>query len=129
MNPNPGRVLVVDDHRLNRKLVAEVLESAGYEMMQAATAEDALALLSCGPRPDLILMDIALPGIDGLTLTRQLKQDPTLSAVPVVAVTAFAMKGDEEKALAAGCAGYLTKPIDTRKLAATVAQHLTLAGK
>jgi len=86
-------------------------------------AEQAQEMLKSAT-PDLILMDIALPGMDGLTLTRKLKADERLRHVPVVAMTAFAMKGDEQKALAAGCDGYITKPIDTRKLPQQVAAYL-----
>jgi CheY-like chemotaxis protein len=104
-----------------------VLEFQGYRVLQAADAEEAQTILA-ETRPDLILMDLALPGMDGLTLTRQLKAEPATQSVPIVAMTAFAMKGDAAKALAAGCDGYLTKPIDTRKLPVLVAGWLKLAG-
>lgn len=108
-----ARILVVDDNATNLKLASEVLEMEGHEVLRAGDANEALALLR-GRAPDLILMDIALPGMDGLELTRQIKADPGLGTVPIVALSAFAMKGDEEKALAAGCDGYITKPINTR---------------
>jgi len=117
------RILIVDDNPVNLKLATDVLEMEGYAVEKAVDAEQAQELLKRST-PDLILMDIALPGMDGLTLTRKLKADERLKDVPVVAMTAFAMKGDEQKALAAGCDGYITKPIDTRKLPQQVAAYL-----
>jgi two-component system, cell cycle response regulator DivK len=118
-----ARILIVDDNPINLKLAADVLAMAGYDVERAVDAEHAQALLKRNV-PDLILMDIALPGMDGLTLTRKLKADDNLKQVQVVAMTAFAMKGDEQKALDAGCDGYITKPIDTRKLAEQVGAFL-----
>ena len=118
-----ARILIVDDNSVNLKLATDVLEMEGYAVEKAVDAEQAQELLKRST-PDLILMDIALPGMDGLTLTRKLKADERLKHVPVVAMTAFAMKGDEQKALAAGCDGYITKPIDTRKLPQQVAAYL-----
>jgi len=117
------RILIVDDNPVNLKLATDVLEMEGYAVEKAVDAEQAQEMLKSAT-PDLILMDIALPGMDGLTLTRKLKADKRLKDVPVVAMTAFAMKGDEQKALAAGCDGYITKPIDTRKLPQQVAAYL-----
>ncbi|HKV12625.1 MAG TPA: response regulator [Thermoanaerobaculia bacterium] len=117
------RLLVVDDNPINLKLICDLLEFEGYAVEKAVDAEQAQEVLR-HVTPDLILMDIALPGMDGLALTRQLKADEKLKHVPVVALTAFAMKGDEEKAIAAGCSGYITKPIDTRKLPQQVAELL-----
>jgi CheY-like chemotaxis protein len=117
------RILIVDDNPVNLKLATDVLEMEGYAVEKAVDAEQAQEMLKSAT-PDLILMDIALPGMDGLTLTRKLKADERLKDVPVVAMTAFAMKGDEQKALAAGCDGYITKPIDTRKLPQQVAAYL-----
>jgi len=111
-----SRILIVDDNPVNLKLAADVLESAGFAIERAVDAEQAQQVLG-GTVPDLILMDIALPGMDGLTLTRKLKADPRFATVPIVALTASAMKGDDRKALEAGCSGYITKPLDTRKLA------------
>lgn len=108
-------ILVVDDNELNRRLVCDLLEMEGFASPACADAEAALDWLSRAPVPDLILMDIALPGMDGLTLTRRLRQDARYRATPIVALTAFAMKGDEQKALDAGCSGYIAKPIDTRR--------------
>jgi len=116
-------ILVVDDHAINLKLVAEVLERAGYRVLKAADADQAQSVIK-KTLPDLILMDIALPGMDGLTLTRNLKADERTRHIPVVALTAFAMKGDDQKAFDAGCEGYISKPIDTRKLPQQVASYL-----
>jgi CheY-like chemotaxis protein len=116
-------ILIVDDNAVNLKLLRLTLSVAGYEIRTAIDAEQATAVLTTF-RPRLILMDIQLPGMDGLELTRRLKADPSTCGAIVLAVTAYAMKGDEERARAAGCDGYVTKPIDTRTLATTVAQHL-----
>ena len=118
-----AKILVVDDHPTNLKLVSDILEFEGYEILHAVDAEAAQAVLTV-TLPDLILMDIALPGMDGLTLTRLFKADERTCPVRIVALTAFAMKGDEQKAFNAGCAGYITKPIDTRKFPAQVAAFL-----
>ena len=114
-----SRILIIDDNPINLKLAADVLEAASFAIDRAVDAEQAQRVLS-NTVPDLILMDIALPGMDGLTLTRKLKADPRFEDVPIVALTASAMKGDDHKALAAGCISYITKPIDTRKLAQQV---------
>ena len=113
------RILIVDDNPTNLRLATDILADAGCEVLQAGDAEQAQAMLA-EFMPDLILMDIALPGMDGLTLTRKLKADDRFRRIPIVALTASAMKGDEEKAIAAGCLAYITKPIDTRRFAATV---------
>jgi CheY-like chemotaxis protein len=115
----------VDDNPTNLKLASHVLEAEGYTIDLATDAEQAQELL-LHMTPDLILMDIALPGMDGLALTRKLKTDEKLKHVPIVAMTAFAMKGDDRKALEAGCDGYITKPIDTRKFPLQVAAFLRL---
>ena len=120
-------ILVVDDNPANLKLVKVLLEAHGYEVRVAADAEDALALLA-GFHPRLVLMDLQLPGMDGLTLTHHLKTNPATRDVTILALTAYAMKGDEEKALAAGCDGYVTKPIDTRSLPQVVARFLAAGG-
>jgi CheY-like chemotaxis protein len=116
-------ILVVDDNPTNLKLVSYLLSSRGYEVRLAADAEQALAILETFS-PRLILMDIQLPGIDGLELTRRLRTRPQTREIVIVAVTAYAMRGDEEKALAAGCDGYIAKPIDTRALPGQVADYL-----
>jgi CheY-like chemotaxis protein len=116
-------ILIVDDNPSNTKLLAFLLQSKGYEVRTAANADEALTSIA-ERRPRLILMDIQLPGMDGLTLTRQLKADPATKDISIIAATAYAMKGDEARALAAGCDGYLTKPIDTRQLPADIARFL-----
>jgi len=116
-------ILIVDDNAQNLKLARVILEMEGYEVKTAVDAEDALRLLKSF-RPQLILMDIQLPGMDGLELTRQLKADPGFENLIIVALTAYAMKGDEEKALAAGCDGYVTKPIDGATLPNVIEKHL-----
>jgi two-component system cell cycle response regulator len=106
-------VLVVEDNPLNMKLIRSLLQMGKYRVLEARDAETGLALAQQS-RPDLILMDIQLPGMDGLEATRILKEDPGLREIPVLALTAHAMAGDEQKALEAGCGGYITKPVDTR---------------
>jgi CheY-like chemotaxis protein len=118
-----AKILVVDDNPTNLKLVSELLEFEGHEVLKAVDAEEAQVVLA-STLPNLILMDIALPGMDGLTLTRKLKADERTRHIRIVALTAFAMKGDDLKALDAGCNGYVTKPIDTRKFPAEVAAFL-----
>jgi CheY-like chemotaxis protein len=108
------RILVVEDNPANQLLAEAVLERDGFEVDLAGTAAEAVRHISAH-LPDLILMDVSLPGQDGLSLTRDLKSDPATSRVPIVALTAHAMVGDREAALAAGCAGYITKPIDVEK--------------
>ncbi|MBL9015186.1 MAG: response regulator [Myxococcales bacterium] len=117
------RILIVDDNATNLKLVAYLMSANGYEVTTAQDAETALAAIAKSP-PRLILMDLQLPGIDGLELTRKLKADPATKDILVVAVTAYAMKGDEAKARAAGCDGYITKPIDTRELPREIERQL-----
>jgi CheY-like chemotaxis protein len=121
-----GLVLIVDDHPINLKLASEVLLASDYRVVSAADAEQAQKLLA-SLVPDLILMDIALPGMDGLSLTKLIKKDARLRHVPVVALTAYAMRGDELKASDAGCDGYITKPIDTRSLVAHVSALIDAA--
>jgi len=122
-----ARILVVDDNRANQELVRVLLESAGQEVVLAASADEALARVR-ERAPELVLMDIQLPGTDGLELTRRMRALPETRAVPIVALTAYAMKGDERKALDAGCDGYLTKPIDTRSFAHVVLGYLPGGG-
>jgi CheY-like chemotaxis protein len=121
-------ILVVDDNPANLKLVSDILEFEGYHLLNAGDAEEAQTVIQ-RTLPDLIFMDIALPGMDGLTLTSKLKAEPRTKDMLIIALTAFAMKGDEQKALAAGCDGYITKPIDTRKLPRQVAGFLERGGK
>ncbi|MBL8685134.1 MAG: response regulator [Myxococcales bacterium] len=116
-------VLVVDDNAANMKLVSFLLSKKGYEVRTADSAGAALACLEAF-RPALILLDLQMPGIDGLTLARRLKADPATREIIVVALTAYAMHGDEKRARDAGCDGYITKPIDTRTLPIMVAELL-----
>ena len=116
-------ILIVDDNAVNLKLVRVLLAKEGYETRTASDANEALLVLQTFT-PRLILMDLQLPGMDGLQLTRQLKADPRTKDIVIVALTAYAMKGDEEKSKAAGCDGYITKPIDTRTMPATLRGYL-----
>jgi CheY-like chemotaxis protein len=121
-------ILIVDDNVQNLKLARVILATAGYDVRTAADAEEALALLRTS-RPQVILMDVQLPGMDGLQLTRRLKADPATQGIRIIALTAYAMKGDEEKAFAAGCDGYVSKPIDTERLPEIVRSHLSDRGE
>lgn len=116
-------ILVVDDNATNMKLLRVLLASQGYDVRTAGDASEAMEVIK-GFRPRLILMDIQLPGMSGLELTSLLKADPATRDIIIVAITAYAMKGDEEKARRAGCDGYISKPIDTRTLASVIARHL-----
>jgi CheY-like chemotaxis protein len=119
-------ILVVEDNETNQMLAVAVLQREGYRVEVASSSEEARARLA-GSLPDLILMDIQLPGLDGLALTRLLKEDPATARIPVVAMTAHAMLGDADQALAAGCAGYIAKPIDTRALGEQVRRYLPVS--
>ncbi|HEY1551930.1 MAG TPA: response regulator [Kofleriaceae bacterium] len=122
-----SRILIVDDNPTNLKLVTFLVKSFGYQVATAVDADTALAeVRTC--MPDAILMDIQLPGIDGLELTRRLKTEAATRDVAVIALTAYAMKGDREKAIAAGCDDYMTKPIDARALRDVIARHVGDAG-
>jgi CheY-like chemotaxis protein len=123
MTDQSATILVVDDNRINLKLVSDLLSFEGYQVHKAADGEEAEQQLG-SHAPDLILLDLDLPGIDGLTLTQRIKSNPQTAHIIVVAVTAFAMKGDRQRAEAAGCDGYITKPIDTRQLPIQVAEWL-----
>jgi two-component system, cell cycle response regulator DivK len=121
----PGaKILLVEDNVVNRRLAEFLLRSQGYQVLEAASAQEAFELLQV-ERADLILMDVQLPGLDGLEATRRLKANPATCDIPVVAVTSYAMKGDRETALAAGCCGYITKPIDKSTFVDEVAIHLS----
>lgn len=117
------KVLIVDDNVQNLKLARVILAGEGFVVETASDAEDALRVLDTF-EPALILMDLQLPGMDGLALTRLVKADPARRHIVIVALTAYAMKGDDERALAAGCDGYLSKPIDTKELPRAVAAYL-----
>ena len=117
------RVLIVDDNPTNLKLVSFLVKANGYEVDTAIDADAAIAAIAA-QRPRVILMDLQLPGIDGLELTRRLKADPATRDISIIAVTAYAMKGDQERARAAGCDDYVTKPIDTRALPELIARYV-----
>jgi CheY-like chemotaxis protein len=119
----PALILIVEDNEANQMLASAVLEREGIKVATARSAAEAFDALS-GLTPDLILMDVQLPGLDGLSLTRMLKGDERTAAIPVVALTALAMPGDKERTLEAGCAGYISKPINTRTFAAEVRNFL-----
>lgn len=117
------QIVIVDDNPVNLKLAGDLLEIEGLTVRRALDAETALEMIRENA-PALILMDVALPGMDGLTLTRLLKKDPATSNIFIIALTSFAMKGDHEKILAAGCDTYITKPIDTRIFTIEIKKHL-----
>jgi two-component system, cell cycle response regulator DivK len=121
-----GLILVIEDNAKNLKLVRDVLCHDGYDVIEAGTAEDGIKL-AIERRPSLVLMDIQLPGMDGLEAVRMLKQSERTASVPVVAVTAFAMKDDRKRALDAGFDGYLEKPISLQSLRAEVRSFLAPA--
>jgi two-component system, cell cycle response regulator DivK len=118
-----ARVLIVEDNPTNMTLAIFLLEAAGHSVLTATDAEAGLALAK-DERPNLILMDIQLPGMDGLEATTLLKRDEATQAIPVIALTALAMKGDEERILAAGCDGYIAKPMRYQEFLATIAAQL-----
>ena len=119
-------ILVIEDNATNMTLSSFLLETAGHVVVPATSAEACLALARASP-PDLILMDIHLPGMDGLQATALLKADAATRSIPVIALTALAMKGDEERILAAGCDGYIAKPIDYKDFLAAVKARLGAA--
>ena len=116
-------VMVVEDNEKNRKLMRVVLKAKGYNIIEAATGEEALNLLK-NQKPDIILMDIQLPGIDGLTLIKQIKASVITKDIPIIAVTAYAMKRDEQKILDTGCNAYVSKPINTQELPLIVEKYI-----
>lgn len=116
-------VLVIEDNELNMKLIAALLSISHFQILKAADAENGLQLAR-REHPDLILMDVQLPGMDGLSATRLIRDDDALKHIPVIALTSYAMQGDEEKAIAAGCTAYIPKPIDTRKFIGFMEQFL-----
>jgi len=121
------RILVIEDHEDNRRILRDLLTSAGYEPIEAVSGEEGVALAETH-RPDLILMDIQLPGLDGYEATRRIKANPALRHIPVIAVTSYALSGDDVKARAAGCDAYVTKPFSPRALLAKVREFLPAAG-
>jgi CheY-like chemotaxis protein len=119
------RILVVEDNDLNLRLVRDVLQHAGFVVLEARTGEQGVEIAQDGP-PDLILMDLGLPGIDGTEALRELRSSPVTASVPVVAVTAYAMEEDRQRTLAAGFDGYLTKPLDVLALPGQVRGYLAM---
>ena len=118
-------ILVVEDQADNRRILRDLLVNAGYELIEAESGEEAITAVAAR-RPDLILMDIQLPVIDGYEATRRIRTNPELKSVPIIAVTSYALAGDEARALAAGCTAYITKPFSPRALLAKVQEHLTV---
>lgn len=117
------KILVVEDQEDNRQILRDLLASAGFDMVEAENGEAGVQA-AADEKPDLILMDIQLPVMDGYEATRRIKADPALKSIPVIVVTSYALSGDEEKARAAGCDGYVTKPYSPRQLLAKVREYL-----
>ena len=117
------RILVVEDQEDNRQIIRDLLSATDYEVMEAVSGEQALEAVA-KQRPDLILMDIQLPGIDGYEVTRRIKADPALRSIPIIAVTSYALSGEEQKARAAGVDDYVPKPYSPRQLLAKIRQYL-----
>lgn len=120
---SPARILVVEDNPMNMELTVDLLELQGYEVLAAQNGQEALEILDC-EHLDLVLMDVQLPGMDGLAVTKKMKENPKTKHIPVVALTAHAMKGDEERMLNHGCVGYIAKPIDTREFPKAVEKFI-----
>ena len=118
-----NRILAVEDHEENRRLLRDLLASVGYELIEALTGEEGVRTAE-SQMPDLILMDIQLPGIDGYEVTRRIKANPTLRHIPIIAVTSYALSGDDVKALDAGCDAYVTKPFDPADLLEKIGKFL-----
>jgi two-component system cell cycle response regulator DivK len=116
-------ILVIEDHEENRRILRDLLTSAGYEMVEAVTGEDGLRMAEAR-RPDVVLMDIALPGLDGYEATRRMRADSSLRGVPIIAVTSYALSGDDAKAFEAGCDAYFAKPYDPMALLAKIREYL-----
>jgi two-component system cell cycle response regulator DivK len=121
------RILVVEDTEDNRRIIGDLLTSVGYEVIEAVDGEEGVAMAE-SHRPDLILMDIQLPEMDGYEATRRIRAIPQLAEVPIIAVTSYALSGDEAKARAAGCDGYIAKPFSPRELLAKVREFLPESG-
>lgn len=121
------KILVVEDNPLNLELLRDILLAEGYDVIEASDGAAGIEIARL-ERPDLILMDLQLPGIDGFEVTRRIRADARLASIPIIAVTAHAMKGDDERARAAGCAAFVTKPIEVRELVAVVAESLRRRG-
>lgn len=119
----PKRVLIVEDNPIGLELLTELVQAEGYRVISAVSGSEVLAIARAEP-PDLILMDMQLPGVDGLTLTRALKAAPETTEIPIIGISAHALRDDMERALQAGCVAYLPKPIDTRRFRDLVTQLL-----
>jgi two-component system, cell cycle response regulator DivK len=117
------RILVVEDQADNRKIIRDMLRGTDYEIVEAENGEEALAAIG-KQRPDIILMDVQLPIMDGYTATRRIKADPALRSIPIIAVTAYALSGEDNKARAAGCDDYVPKPYSRRQLLAKIRQYM-----
>jgi two-component system, cell cycle response regulator DivK len=117
------RILVVEDQADNRRILRDLLSSVGYEILEAVTGDEGVTLAT-SQHPDLILMDIQLPGMDGYEATRRIKADPVLHHIPIIAVTSYALSGDDAQAFAAGCDSYVAKPFSPRALLAKVREYL-----
>ena len=117
------RILVIEDQEDNRRIVRDLLTSAGYELIEAVTGEEGVAMAE-KHRPELILMDIELPVLDGYEATRRIKANPALRHIPIIAVTSYALSGDDIKAQAAGCDGYIAKPFSPRVLLAKIREYV-----
>ena len=124
MTDSVARVLVVEDNDMNMQLVEYLLEEGGYQIVKAASGEEALSVARGEDPVDLILMDIHLPGIDGLSVVREMKADARTSAIPILALTAHAMRGDKDRFLDAGCDGYISKPIDVKTFLTSIRSYL-----
>ncbi len=118
-----SRILVIEDQEDNRKIVRDLLTSVGYDVIEALTGEDGVRVAEA-ERPDLILMDIQLPGLDGYEATRRIRANAALRQVPIIAVTSYALSGDDLKARDAGCDAYVTKPFSSRALLAKIREYL-----
>jgi two-component system cell cycle response regulator DivK len=117
------RILVIEDQEDNRRIIRDLLTSVGYELIEAVTGEEGL-ILAERHRPDLILMDVLLPGLSGYETTRMIKAKPNLRQIPIIAVTSYALSGDDINALEAGCDAYVTKPFSPRELLAKIREFL-----
>ncbi len=117
------RILVVEDQEDNRRIMRDLLSASGYQTIEATTGDEGLATAQ-REVPDLILMDIQLPGLDGYEVTRRIKADPALRHIPIIAVTSYALSGDDQKAFAVGCDGYVTKPFSPKQLLAKIREYL-----
>ena len=118
-----GRVLIVEDNEDNRRIMRDLLSANGYQSIEAVDGEQGVAAAQ-REQPDLILMDIQLPGIDGYEVTRRIRADPATQHIPIIGVSSYALSGDDQKAFAAGCNGYVTKPFSPRVLLAKIREYL-----